>query len=106
MNIEYSEKHSDQFFEYRQVILPRELGQHLKDRPLLQEQEWRELGIQQSKGWTNYDRHSYEPHILLFRRPLGTDPRTGLVSKTLATKIQQDAEKRRLSLFHKLTHRS
>jgi cyclin-dependent kinase regulatory subunit CKS1 len=106
MNIEYSEKHSDLTFEYRQVILPRELGQHLKDRPLLQEQEWRELGIQQSKGWANYDRHSYEPHILLFRRPLGTDPRTGLVSKSLAMKIQADAERRRQSLFRRLTQRN
>ena len=42
------------------------------------EQEWRALGIQQSRGWTHYEMHKPEPHILLFRRARGTDPNTGL----------------------------
>jgi hypothetical protein len=44
---------------------------------LLTEQEWRSLGAQQSLGWQHYEIHLPEPHILLFRRPLGTDPTTG-----------------------------
>lgn len=44
---------------------------------LLSEQEWRGLGIQQSKGWVHYEVHKPEPHVLLFRRPKGTNPDTG-----------------------------
>ena len=47
---------------------------------LLSEAEWRGLGVQQSRGWSHYEMHRPEPHILLFRRPLGTDPITGKVS--------------------------
>ena len=45
---------------------------------LLSEQEWRALGVQQSRGWIHYEVHKPEPHILLFRRPLGTDQQTGI----------------------------
>lgn len=44
-------------------------------------QEWRNLGVQQSRGWVHYELHKPEPHILLFRRPIGTDPLTGLPPK-------------------------
>lgn len=43
----------------------------------LNETEWRGIGVQQSRGWEHYACHRPEPHILLFRRPLGTDPLTG-----------------------------
>jgi cyclin-dependent kinase regulatory subunit CKS1 len=33
--------------------------------------------VQQSRGWVHYEFHRPEPHILLFRRELGTDPVTG-----------------------------
>ena len=36
-------------------------------------------GVQQSRGGVHYAIHRPEPHILLFRRPQGTDPTTGLV---------------------------
>ena len=36
------------------------------------EMEWRGIGVQQSRGWEHYAYHRPEPHILLFRRPLGT----------------------------------
>ena len=32
--------------------------------------EWRALGVQQSRGWVHYAVHRPEPHIMLFRRPL------------------------------------
>ncbi|KAH9614591.1 hypothetical protein KSS87_015749 [Heliosperma pusillum] len=32
--------------------------------------EWRAIGVQQSRGWVQYAVHRPEPHIMLFRRPL------------------------------------
>lgn len=62
------------------VILPKELAKSLPKSRLLSDQEWRNLGVQQSRGWEHYAIHRPEPHILLFRRPLGTDPTTGRVN--------------------------
>jgi len=94
-SIDYSEKYCDDEFEYRLVILPREWGQVVKEKGLLSEDEWRKLGISQSKGWVHYSSHSPEPHILLFRRPLGTDPRTGIVDTKAKATIKREAEQRR-----------
>ncbi len=95
--IEYSDKYQDDSYEYRHVILPKRVAKemfklfHLLDvskvgsgsKPgeprLLSESEWRSIGVQQSRGWQHYEIHKPEPHILLFRRPLGTNPVTGLV---------------------------
>ncbi|KAH9823194.1 regulatory subunit of cyclin-dependent kinase [Melampsora americana] len=81
----YSARYSDDFWEYRHVILPKQasnshLIQHQKlsslpflvkylptDR-LAEEDEWRGLGIRQSPGWEHYMRHAPEPHVLLFKR--------------------------------------
>jgi len=86
--IEYSEKYSDCLFEYRHVILPKEIFKKIPKGKFLSENEWRSLGVQQSRGWVHYEIHKPEPHILLFRRPLGTDPQTGLLSKEILMKIQ------------------
>ena len=80
--IEYSDKYADSQYEYRHVILPKEVMKQLpngKLTRLLTENEWRSLGVQQSRGWVHYDIHKPEIHILLFRRPLGTDPITGKI---------------------------
>ncbi|ORY28811.1 regulatory subunit of cyclin-dependent kinase [Naematelia encephala] len=76
----YSDRYSDDNFEYRHVILPKQM---LKLIPksyfvpddsgllrILDEQEWRGIGITQSLGWEHFEVHAPEPHILLFRRPL------------------------------------
>jgi cyclin-dependent kinase regulatory subunit CKS1 len=76
--IEYSDKYQDDSYEYRHVILPKEVYKKLPRSRLLSESEWRGLGVQQSRGWVHYEIHKPEPHILLFRRPRGTDPVTGL----------------------------
>jgi hypothetical protein len=55
---------------------------------LLSESEWRSLGVQQSRGWVHYEIHKPEPHILLFRRPLGTDPNTGNAPASILQKIE------------------
>ena len=81
--IEYSDKYEDSAFEYRHVILPKEVAKLLpqgKAMRLLSESEWRGLGVQQSRGWVHYEIHRPEPHVLLFRRPVGTDPNTGKVA--------------------------
>nr|DAD25930.1 TPA_asm: hypothetical protein HUJ06_027398 [Nelumbo nucifera] len=31
--------------------------------------EWRAIGVQQSRGWVHYAIHRPEPCIMLFRRP-------------------------------------
>lgn len=83
--IDYSDRYCDDVFEYRHVILPREIAKRLpKPMRLLTENEWRGLGVTQSRGWVHYEVHKPEPHILLFRRPIGTDGRTGLVDPTAA----------------------
>jgi len=69
----------DDLFEYRHVILPKQIAKAIPKGRLLTESEWRGFGVQQSLGWVHYGIHKPEPHILLFRRPLNTDPTTGLV---------------------------
>jgi len=76
--IEYSEKYEDDLFEYRHVLLPKAVFKSIPRGRLLSEQEWREIGVYQSRGWVHYEIHKPEPFILLFRRPKGTDPMTGL----------------------------
>ncbi|GMM49339.1 cyclin-dependent protein kinase regulatory subunit [Starmerella bacillaris] len=75
--IHYSPRYSDDVYEYRHVILPKQM---LKVIPkdyfnpstgtlrILAEDEWRGLGITQSLGWEHYETHTPEPHILLFKR--------------------------------------
>lgn len=77
--IHYSPRYSDDTHEYRHVMLPKNM---LKAIPqdyfnpetgtlrLLMEEEWRGLGITQSLGWSHYETHAPEPHILLFKRPI------------------------------------
>mmetsp|Transcript_22846 Transcript_22846/g.58145 ORF Transcript_22846/g.58145 Transcript_22846/m.58145 type:complete len:90 (+) Transcript_22846:81-350(+) len=77
-SISYSEKYEDDYYEYRHVILPEEVSKQLPRGRLLSEPEWRSLGVQQSRGWVHYAIHNPEPHILLFRRPIGTNPQTGM----------------------------
>ena len=50
--IEYSEKYEDDQYEYRHVLLTREITKNMyeltKGQRLLTENEWRGLGVQQS----------------------------------------------------------
>merc|ERR1712087_133772 len=76
-DIEHGEKYSDDHFEYRHVSLPRSFKSQMPQGRLMTEQEWRGLGVAQSRGWNHFMIHRPEPHVLLFRRPKGTDSRTG-----------------------------
>lgn len=71
--IEYSDKYYDEYYEYRHVILPKNIFKKMSRNAIMNETEWRSLGVQQSRGWQHYEIHRPEPHILLFRRPLGAD---------------------------------
>ncbi|KAJ2449698.1 hypothetical protein EV183_004750 [Coemansia sp. RSA 2336] len=67
--IYYSERYSDDEFEYRHVSLPEGLRKYLPHPPrLMSEDEWRGLGVRQSPGWEHYMVHEPEPHVLLFKR--------------------------------------
>jgi cyclin-dependent kinase regulatory subunit CKS1 len=73
-NIYYSDKYYDDEYEYRHVVLPKEMVKLVPKTHLMSEEEWRGIGVQQSKGWVHYMTHSPEPHILLFKRPITTPP--------------------------------
>lgn len=82
-SIAYSGRYRDDEYEYRHVILPKEMVKKIPpeyfDRSrrtlkLLWEEEWRGMGIVQSLGWEHYEVHEPEPHILLFRRPINYQP--------------------------------
>ncbi|KAF8823770.1 MAG: cyclin-dependent kinase regulatory subunit [Lentinula lateritia] len=83
--INYSDRYTDDIFEYRHVILPKQLLKYIPENywdqrtgalRLLEDKEWRSLGIQQSLGWEHYEVHVPEPHVLLFRRPKDYVPPT------------------------------
>jgi cyclin-dependent kinase regulatory subunit CKS1 len=67
----YSELYSDAKYEYRHIILPKDVIQHLPNqKDLLTPKQWAQLGVNQSPGWVNYMTHSQSPAVLLFRRPI------------------------------------
>ncbi|CAN0414172.1 unnamed protein product [Pylaiella littoralis] len=99
--IDYSEKYVDGAYEYRHVMLPKETVKVLPKSRLLTENEWRNLGVQQSRGWQHYAVHRPEPHILLFRRPLGTDPVTGMVDPGLELEAKEKYTKELQDGSHK-----
>ncbi|KAL7420973.1 Cyclin-dependent kinases regulatory subunit (Cell division control protein cks1) [Cryptotrichosporon argae] len=63
----YSERYSDANFEYRHVILPKQMLKLIpkdyfrQDDPsllrILDEHEWRGIGITQSLGWQHFEVH-------------------------------------------------
>lgn len=67
--IAYSDKYYDGVYEYRHVQIPEEMTKLIPKDRLMSEDEWRSIGITQSRGWVHYMIHEPEPHVLLFRRP-------------------------------------
>nr|ODN90534.1 cyclin-dependent kinase regulatory subunit CKS1 [Cryptococcus depauperatus CBS 7841] len=69
----YSDRYSDDKFEYRHVILPKQMLKLIPKRyfasddsgllRILEEDEWRGIGITQSLGWEHFEVHAPEPHI-------------------------------------------
>uniref|UniRef100_A0A6P7G9E2 Cyclin-dependent kinases regulatory subunit n=1 Tax=Diabrotica virgifera virgifera TaxID=50390 RepID=A0A6P7G9E2_DIAVI len=56
-SIYYSDKYYDDVFEYRHVVLPKEMVSVVPKTHLMSEDEWRGIGVQQSKGWVHYMIH-------------------------------------------------
>uniref|UniRef100_A0A3B4FLI6 Cyclin-dependent kinases regulatory subunit n=1 Tax=Pundamilia nyererei TaxID=303518 RepID=A0A3B4FLI6_9CICH len=55
--IYYSNRYNDDHYEYRHVVLPREMTKYIPKSHLMSEDEWRQLGVQQSQGWIHYMIH-------------------------------------------------
>lgn len=66
--IMYSPYYQDDEFEYRHVVLPKNLARWLPQNRLLKPKEWIEVGVHQSSGWEHYMIYKPESHILLFKR--------------------------------------
>ncbi|KAJ3035033.1 hypothetical protein HDV00_004359 [Rhizophlyctis rosea] len=67
----YSPRYYDDDFEYRHVILPKQMLEYIPSKlkgRLLKDEEWRSIGILQSPGWEHYMLHAPEPHVYMFRR--------------------------------------
>lgn len=107
--IHYSERYSDDHYEYRHVILPKPLFKMIPKQffnpdnsgtlRLLSEKEWRGIGITQSLGWEHYEVHAPEPHVLLFRRPKDFDEqlrRQQLMEQMQANKNAKLAPRRKV----------
>ncbi|EKM55316.1 uncharacterized protein PHACADRAFT_255850 [Phanerochaete carnosa HHB-10118-sp] len=107
--IHYSERYSDDLYEYRHVILPKPLFKMIPKQffnpdssgtlRLLSDKEWRGIGITQSLGWEHYEVHAPEPHVLLFRRPKDFDEqlrRQQLMEQMQAGKTAKLAPRRKV----------
>ncbi|XP_054619817.1 cyclin-dependent kinases regulatory subunit 1 isoform X1 [Dunckerocampus dactyliophorus] len=55
--IYYSDKYDDDKYEYRHVMLPKDIAKRVPKTHLMSESEWRNLGVQQSQGWVHYMIH-------------------------------------------------
>lgn len=81
----------DDTYEYGNVVLPpHTVAKHLPVWIILTESEWRQAGVVMSRGWQHYDWHKPENHILLFRRPIRTDPK----KKFTPPQARKNAERR------------
>uniref|UniRef100_A0A8C1I495 Cyclin-dependent kinases regulatory subunit n=1 Tax=Cyprinus carpio TaxID=7962 RepID=A0A8C1I495_CYPCA len=68
----YSDKYDDDKFEYRHVMLPKDIAKRVPKTHLMSETEWRNLGVQQSQGWVHYMIH--QPGMCVFARMSKTRP--------------------------------
>lgn len=53
------------YFNFRHVVLPKEMAKSIPRTHLLTEDEWRSIGVQQSKGWVHYMIHEPGKYLLL-----------------------------------------
>jgi len=92
--IEYGPKYYDDYYEYRSVYLPKKVLAKIPKNTLLTDKQCREYGICQSNGWKHYYILPTEPNIFNFRRPIGTNPNTGIAPNEILLKIDQLEKKR------------
>jgi cyclin-dependent kinase regulatory subunit CKS1 len=66
----YSSSYEDDMYQYRHVILDKGMVSLIPKNRLMDECEWRALGIKQGPHWEHYLIHKPEPFVLMFRRLL------------------------------------
>ncbi|CAO3631449.1 unnamed protein product [Cunninghamella echinulata] len=83
--------YADDKYQYRHIILPKEIAVYLPDSMcLLKESEYRQLGVEISAGWEHYMIHAPEPNILLLRR---THELSKKIEEERAKKLKEKAAK-------------
>jgi cyclin-dependent kinase regulatory subunit CKS1 len=88
-DVDYSDKYYADGHEYRHVTLRKEHAALVPRHRLMEEHEWRALGVTMSVGWQHYLLHRPEPNVLLFKRPLpAAQPPTQPAAPTQA-QVQQ-----------------
>ncbi|OAF67859.1 Cyclin-dependent kinases regulatory subunit [Intoshia linei] len=68
MELYYSDKYFDQEYEYRHIVLPKNLVEYIPTNRLMTEVEWRALGVKQSRGWEHYMKWSPGMKYLMVRK--------------------------------------
>lgn len=68
--IRYSETYYVEDYEYRHVILPKKILSMLPVDKLLEDYEWKKIGVEMPSSFEHYAIHKPEPHVLLFRRKI------------------------------------
>uniref|UniRef100_T1J6P5 Cyclin-dependent kinases regulatory subunit n=1 Tax=Strigamia maritima TaxID=126957 RepID=T1J6P5_STRMM len=66
LSIEYSDKYSDDEYDYRHVTLPVVLARLVPRTHLMTETEWRNLGVKQSVEWKHYMFHGPGMKLVVF----------------------------------------
>ena len=68
-DIYYSDKYTDDKFEYRHVMLPKDLAKLVPKTHLMSEAEWRNLGVQQSLGRSDWTIEGQNMDIVFWKPP-------------------------------------
>ena len=66
-DIYYSDKYTDDKYEYRHVMLPKDLAKLVPKTHLMSEAEWRNLGVQQSLGESSDQNGDNQSKNAMFR---------------------------------------
>ena len=91
--IDYGDYYQDDVYEYKNIALPRDLFER-KPKGLLSEDQWRQLGIKQTQGWEHWACFRPEPHVLMFRRPLGYDKETNIIPNHVREQMRLYSQKK------------
>uniref|UniRef100_A0A1B0G240 Cyclin-dependent kinases regulatory subunit n=1 Tax=Glossina morsitans morsitans TaxID=37546 RepID=A0A1B0G240_GLOMM len=84
-DIYYSDKYYDEKYEYRDVVLPKELAKPVPKIHLMSEAEWRSIGVHQSQTGT--------AHITISTSYTTTLNAVSLISKILCSELLRNMSK-------------
>uniref|UniRef100_A0A1B0AEF3 Cyclin-dependent kinases regulatory subunit n=1 Tax=Glossina pallidipes TaxID=7398 RepID=A0A1B0AEF3_GLOPL len=86
-DIYYSDKYYDEKYEYRDVVLPKELVKPVPKAHLMSEAEWRSVGVQQVWLDSLYDSQTGPVHITISAAYTTTVNALSLISKILCSEF-------------------